>query len=418
MFWKIGRSLIIAIGLITETFMAFFIWDQHNDLKLVLYYSLILFASVPIGALVAGILAEDVLPKLSILLASWLIIIQILIMLFFKENLNEQNILFIGLLGGLSEGLMVVGVNIMDFENGVKDHAKFYASNIIVKEILTLVIPLGAAFLIHINSYDVVFKITAGIVLACAFFVTIFRSSYIPNKFEIKKILAIPGTNRDKKPLIWGTFLEGLSEGITLSILPIILLYMVGNILNWGLINTFLVVIAIILSIFLRNIVNDSNSKILFVIGAAIFALSSLLFLNNYSFTILMVFLIAKVIMDVIKEISYHSSLERIMEEDRMEYQLHGEYEFLIQLSTASGRVLPVLILIFLNIQITNEIMIRMFLLVVGILPIIIISALGKSAIFNSSYEKDRNINNINDLEPQFEENSDIPELNPVHITR
>jgi MFS family permease len=415
MYWKISRSLIIAVNLITDTFLAFFIWEQNNNLKLVLYYGLIFFASVPIGALVAAVITEYIAPKVSILLAAWLVIIQILILLAFKEDLTIFNILLIGFIGGVSEGLMAVGVNVVDFENGVKDHAKFYASHVLIKEILTLLIPLGAAYLIHISSYSTVFKITVGIVILAVISVLSFKTSYVTNKFEPDKVFSFPGTNKDKHTLAWGTFLEGLSEGVTFTILPIILLSMVGNVLNWGYINTALVFVAIIFSFFIRNIVNDKNSKILFMLGATFFALAGMLFLNELSFTILILFLLAKMLMDVIKEVSYYSSLEKIMEEDRQEYHLHGEYEFFVQVFTSLGRVIPIALLLAINIQLADQVNIRLILLTVGLMPLIIISVLGKSAVFKTNYESEMQIRNIREIEGQ-EVNSNsanLPKLKP-----
>ena len=198
------------------------------------------------------------------------------------------------------------------------------------------------------------------------------------SSFSLKEILTIPGTNPGKPALIKGVFMEGLSEGITLTIVPIITLVFVGSIINWGILNTALVLISILGSFLLGQIITDKNSKSLYAIGALIYASSCLFFISRYNFYILAAFLVARAMMYVIKSSGYYGTIDKLMSQDTNEEFMYSEYQFLIDLVSSIARLIPLVILIILNINIKDEVIIRTVLIGLGLIPLFTLSMLEK----------------------------------------
>ncbi len=382
MVWETLRILIIGSSLIADTFLTFFIWEKEKDLKIILFYGLAYFIAIPIFSLISGFISEHLQPKIALLLSNWARIIQLFAIIYFQDDLRLENIMFIAFLGGISEGMTILASNVIDFDKGIKEHAGFFATRAIIKEALTFIIPLSAAFFIaKTQDFQALFSLTIGILFINVFLTTIIKYKHARSTFDIKHILSFPGTNPDKKILVAGSFLEGLSEGITLTIFPIMLLYLAGSILNWGFLNTLLVISAIITSILIKRFVNDSNYKYLYVFGAFGFAALSVFLITDFNLFIFVVFLLAKSVMDVIKDVSFYATIEQMMSEDKNEYNLHAEYEFLAEASTSIGRLLPIIVLIAININTSDQLLFRLIFIVVGILPLLTLSVLGKSAI-------------------------------------
>jgi hypothetical protein len=223
----------------------------------------------------------------------------------------------------------------------------------------------------------------------------LFKNDYVKNKFELANILKFPGTNADKFTLVKGVFFEGLSEGFNFTIFPIIILIFVGNILNWGILNTFLVLVAISIAYLIRRYVNDVNSKLIYSAAAFFFAFASLFLISGINFYIIMLFLLAKTFMQLVKEISYFSAVDNIIDEDRREYELYAEYQFLIELATSTGRIIPIIALLLINVNIENHFTIILILLAIGFIPMTTLSFLSKSAIFSPTYKEENTIETI-----------------------
>lgn len=394
MLWPISKVLFTSSDIITKTFLAFFIWQTKNDLETVLIFSLAYFAAIPVASLISGFISDTMEPKIAILLGTWIQIFQLLALLFYGNNLSLEVIAIIALIGGMAEGLRSIAEKVIDNRYYLNREAtKVTASKTFIKETLLLFLPLSTAYLISTSgSYVLVFKITILILLLNAITITLFSQKHVRSTFNLLPVITFHGTNRDKSRLVQAVFIEGLSEGVTYALLPIVLLTFVGSLLNWGLLNTSFVLLSVAISFLFNKYATDLNFKFVYATGAFLFASASVFFLTQFNFFIVVIFLIAKSLMDVIKETGYYSSLEGIIAEDRKKHELYAEYQILIEFVTSLGRLVPIVILVYMGINIHDDVVIRFTLLVIGILPLITLSFLGKTVIFNANYQKEDQI--------------------------
>ncbi len=385
MTWSLIRLLAISSDLITRTFLAFYIWENTHDLHLILFLGLIYFAVMPFAELTTGYVTDRFDIKIPMLIGVWIQIIQIVLILYAHFPIGPMLLVLIALTGGISEGIRNISVHAIEF--GVQEQSNithYYADKTFFTKAIELILPLAAAYLVTVTdgNFDFLFRLIIGLLIIKVFFVLLFKIPKARNTFDLKNILTFPGTNKDKLTLVKGVFLEGLAEGITLTILPVIVLIFAESILKWGFVNTGIAIFGTLVSLFLTQWVNDINSKVLYALGAFIFAGASTFFLSEINFLVIIIFLVANELMQVIKEVSYSASVERIMEEDRKEYRLYSEYQFLVDTISCIGRVTPIGILLLTGLNINNDLTLRITLIVIGILPIISLSVLGKSRIF------------------------------------
>src|SRR3989338_2211543 len=382
MLWKYIDLISSASDTILKTFLALFLWETAENLYPILIFSVAYFAAIPLASLIGGALSNAIAPKVSMLSGIWMQIVQIILIITLATSLDAFLLVLIGIIGGLGEGFKNIAIrDIADQTRSHANEAKYYTKRSIQNELLRLFIPLACALLIGTGTagYMVIFKVSVLLLVAESLLTSLVQVQNASSDFKLKEILTIPGTNPNKATLMKGVFMEGLSEGVTLTILPIITLVFVGSIINWGVLNTALVLISIFASLVIEQIINDTNSKSLYAIGALLYASVSLFFIARYNFYILAIFLITRTLMFVIKDAGYYGSIDKMMAQDKNEITLFSEYQFLIDLVTSIARLLLLILLIILGINIKDETLIRILLISLGLVTLFTLSMLGKS---------------------------------------
>ena len=390
--WTLIRLLAISSDILTRTFLAFYIWENTHDLKIILFFGLIYFAVIPIAELIAAYVTDQFDIKIPMLVGVWIQIIQIVLIISIQFPIGTTLLVLIAITGGISEAIRNITMHAIQFGVKQQEHiTHYYADRTFFSKSLELILPLTAAYIVTATdgNFDFLFQIIIGVLIVKTILVIFYKIPPAKNKFDLKNILTFPGTNKDKLTLVKGVFMEGLSEGITLTILPVIVLIFAESILRWGYVNTGIALFGVLVSLFLTQWVNDLNSKILYAFGAFIFAAASTFFLVEINFLVIILFLIANELMQVIKDISYNASVERIIEEDRREYRLYSEYQYLVDAVSSMGRIVPIAILLYTGLNLESDIVIRITLVVIGILPLISLSVLGKSRIFSETVKKE-----------------------------
>ena len=403
MLWNLNKALFTVNEIVITTFIAFFIWSQNSDLRLILIFSLAFFASVPIGSLLAGLIIGNISSKMSVILANIFQIVQLMLVVWLSKNLQLADILIIGAVGGLAEGLRNTSIMTIDVDKRVGNNIRYFSEDTFFSSIAKLIVPLTAGYIVTrlSSGYIALFYANIFVAILSITLTTFSKIPHLPSKYELKAIFTIPGTNPDKPALVKGTLLEGLTESISITILPIILLSFVGTVFNWSILNTALLLLMVLMSFIFKELLSSIGSKVAYNLTALFFAAASIFLVAQYNFIVIAVFLIAKSLMDLVKSVSYDSSVQEIIEEDRVQYKLHPEYQFLTDTFTSIGRILPIILLLLLNVQPDNSLVMRFLFLWIGIMPLITISVLGKTAIFTQ--EKEEEIKSIR--------NDDIPTL-------
>lgn len=397
--WNIIKTLNVALEFVSLTFLIFYFWEEEKNFYLVLTFALFHFLAIPLFTTLSGIITDKISPKIAIILSNLVQIIALLIVVTSIDTINFEIAAIIGLITGIGAGLNDIAFNVLESFYSDENISRAYAGKTLVENITDLTLPIIGALIVGLTGeYSYLFILT----IILHFFLIILALFFNPNinksKFELLEMFKSRSGN-ENWVLAKASFLEGLFDGITLIILPIIVLSFAGNILNWGAINTLLITISIVISIILSRFVTEKSSQWLYALGAILFAGSSIVLIAQYNFYVIMVFLIAMAFMEVIKEISFNSAVDQVIEIDRYGYKLESEYHVFVSYFSALGKLLPVVILLFLGLDINEEFILRGSLLIAGLLPVIILSALGQSIIFKPKYKDEIHLHNANEIE-------------------
>lgn len=387
MLWTANKILLNIINLSTEIFIAFFIWEEHKDMYTLLIFTLALFIAAPVGALIASYLTSKNQAKYCILIGNWIQIVQITLILYFYKDLSINIIFLLGILGGLSDGIKSTVMDLVDkMSVKLEDLEKHYAKRVVMFNTLKAVIPLAIAYLVaQTGSYIYLFASVIALLLVSTI-LSLFLNINIEKKtFHMKEVFQIPGTNNNKLSLINTVIFEGLTEGITTTILPIMILTKVGNLVDWGYINTSAMVFTLIISLTMSKWFTDTSSRATYALGALIFATSSIFFISYYNAVVIVVFLLTMSFMDLIKKTSFMASVERIVSSDRSTCDMDAEYAFMTEVFTSIGRLVPIILILISGQNITDDFFTRAVFLITGMLPLITISLLAKTSVFDSN---------------------------------
>ncbi len=223
-----------------------------------------------------------------------LLILSILALLIFKENIIKYIYLFKTL-----ERLVEVSYS-MPFEliiigsNNDKTMSNFIANVNILSGIATILTPVFSGFIIQKFSYYMLFIILiieTAIIIAISFKIKDFTVN--DKKLELKKFWGLAKEKKHLQNIYKCMFYRRIStQGIITELLPIILFLRLGTELNLGTYNSIFAVISIA-ALQILKIINKKNiRKSFYPYLAIIIFVSSLLVVYNTSFITLLIYYI------------------------------------------------------------------------------------------------------------------------------
>lgn len=266
----------------------------NNDLSFIIKYTLF---SVLAGFVICYIILKFINSRnaKTIYKASFpLLVLTILVLLLFKENIVNYIFLF-QILEKLAEicysvpyELIVIG------SNNNNTMSNFMANINILASIATIITPIFSGFIIQKFSYYILFIILmleTLIIIAISFKIKDFTVS--DKKLELKKFFKISKDKKHIKDIYKCMFYRRISsQGAIIELLPIILFLRLGTEMDFGIYTTVFAVLSIISLQILKIINNKKIRKNFYPYLAIIIFLSSLLVVYNSSFTTLLIYYI------------------------------------------------------------------------------------------------------------------------------
>lgn len=266
----------------------------NNDLSFIIKYTLF-------GVFIDIIICYTILKFINSRNAKYiyklsfpLLVINILALLVFKENIVKYIFLF-KILERLSElsysmpyELIVIG------SNTNKTMSNFIANINILSSIATILTPVFSGFIIQKFSYYMLFVILiieALVIIGISFKIKDFTVSN--KKLEIKKFFKIVKNKKYIQDIYKCMFYRRISsQGAIRELLPIILFLRLGTEMDLGTYNSIFAVISIGALQILKIINNKNLKKEFYPYLAIIIFISSLLVVYNVSFTTLIIYYI------------------------------------------------------------------------------------------------------------------------------
>lgn len=333
---------------ISSIFLNFFIFQYTNSLNETLIFDIYYFASMPFFAFVAGIVSKFLSSKVSCILGLFFNILTLLLVLFFPSFILSHSYI-LGLIQGISGGFYFSSTNnLSQHLTNMNNREDFNAKTSIFSNVASVIVPLFTALIVAATkSYTLVF-IVATIFYFCSF-IYLIPIKYIEPKSNFRPIytLLIIRKNNDTWLSFKAIFIMGIYQGIAFTLLPILILITLPNIGWWGVYQTFLAILSIILTVYYQKMFKQDKAKYPLLLYSFMFAIVGLILSVNYNQIVFFIYTILNTIMVVIIYVSYTSIIQNITDEYKEFENRIIEKNIIDEFSLNSGRFL-ILLLIFL----------------------------------------------------------------------
>ncbi len=313
----------------------------NNDLSFIIKYTL--FGVLAEFVILYAILKFSNSRNIKIIYkASFpLLILNILVLLVFKENIVNYIFLF-KILERLAKvcysmpyELIVIG------SNNNNTMSNFMANINILSSIATILTPVFSGFIIHKFSYYMLFIILileALIVIAVSFKIKDFTVS--DKNLELKKFFKIIKDKKHIQNIYKCMFYRRISsQGAMTELLPIILFLRLGTEMDLGIYNSAFAILSIISLQILKVLNNKKIKKDFYPYLAIIIFLSSLLVVYNSSFiTLLIYYILINSLGTIIESESCSIVYSAIRTKDLIEYK--KEHIFTYNIYMTIGQII------------------------------------------------------------------------------
>ncbi len=374
---------------IVGIFVSFFIWDKSESLTLVSIFHLFSAAGIVCGALISGYLTNKYSSGPLRGIGAILTAIPILILFILGDN-SVNYIIPIGLLFGIAVGIRVIPYKLL-FTNvlSVQNRENFLNLDNTAYSFVNIVVPLLAALVVgKTGNYSFLFILTAILFIIAAIPVLLLRDpQFATSSYELKNAIKEIKADADLKKIMWAKLLEGIKLGITVSVWSIIILNIVGSLENWGLFNTIFAILATIVTYTVGRKIKFSNSRIFFVITAFFFASAGLFFATNVNLVTYLVFSFVAGICETIFDIGYQSITSKVIDRNIKSSSVTGEVMLLQEIPLFLGRSIPLLLVIFTKPSFQDDLVLKLLIILVSIIPLIMSSILIKVNVAKRSFD-------------------------------
>ena len=380
-YWLTSFNLFALALTVSDIFLTFYIWDKSSSIRTISIYHLAMFITIPIFAILAGILSEKRSPvdgySIGLLIRAFVFILVI----FFPKFIMD-NIWLFGSIYGASIGISAVSANIINskiFENSLE---KMMSFNVIIGSITNLMAPFFATIIASTLGFNPLLAASLlFLLLAWMSSRKIEKLVYGDGGFNLLNgSLLKRKTNNNLLFLV--QFIEGIRSGFLWAYAGILAYIFVGGIKSWGMYNLFFTGLTILFGLIFSKTLRLHTNKLFVVTTGLFYSLACLLLGVNFS---LGYFLFYSLVMSFVSAVGWSSflgTINQIMKEDSDFEKYRIEYYVAIELPLALGRIIPLLLILIFNVNKFSDFGIRFSWILVGIIPIISFSLLNRSRVW------------------------------------
>jgi YQGE family putative transporter len=355
-----AQMLTLSFGLysladpILWTFVNAFLWRETNNIVLVALYNLFLFAGLPIGFFVNGLILKRFKATEFLMFASIVQGLVIFVLMFFP-NVTLPITLIAGFIFGISTGLFWSSKNYLTLK-AVKSDDRIYFSSLesVTGTISGIIIPFIVGSVIvfgdsrHLYLPSSAYKIFAAITLLILFF-----SGYILRQLDIQKDLVTNIILR-QAPKIWRRFrlmkiFYGIFDSGAIFVPVLMVLILVGQEGTLGSLQSIASVISAIAIYFVSKRVSQKDQIKLITIGVVFNIIATILFGFTYSAVGVIIYFILEAIAS-----PFHWSGYAPLANDAIDYcskdSVNHDYSFIFdeELFLNLGRILGIIFFVLL----------------------------------------------------------------------
>jgi len=386
--WLSVELLYALANAVIINFVSLYIWQTKQDLSPILLYHIALFVGIPIAGLAASYLTEKNRLKYSFAISFLTKALVLFSIIRYPETFINHPLVF-GFISALATGFFIMPRNtVFQLLTDDTERGKQTAILNVGLSFIELAIPLlGAFWVFSTGSYNGIFTFAIFILVLSAFFLSRIRLTTGDNIWNIKMALNFH-RNPDFFKLALIQYFSGIKNGISWALFDVLTFYLLqGNMSKWGITDSFLNLIGIVGGIvYTKYIAGKLDLPILMLTGL-IYTGVNILFVSNFTFASLVTFMAFHYLAQVFLASSISPVVTGMLEEDSRAGELINEYNAILEFPLALGRITPLVVLFIANSSLDYDPVLKIIFLVMGVVPLIIVSILKKTHLFKLQFE-------------------------------
>jgi len=368
-------------------FVNFFIWDKTNSLSSIALFQIFCGIGILIGAFLSTFLLNRAAPNTVRAAGVILTAVSIGIISLLNPETSSSLVLS-GFVFGFDIGLRAQAYKLL-FTKAIEVHSreKFLTLDKLFSSIISIVVPFIAAYTVSkTGDYTGIFVLMI-IFLVVSVVPLLFISglNVAVTRLAFGEVLDEIKREKDLKKTLTAKFFEGIQIGIDNSVWSIIVLSIVGSLQGWGLFNTIFAALAAIVSYTIGKKIKFSNSKFVFAIMAVILTVVGLLFASNFNFASYILFSFVSGIATNLFDTAFQSIENKIKDRKISDSNSLDEYNLIEEVPVFAGKMIPFLVVFIFNPTFENDLLLRLFVAVISIIPLLIFSILSDVVVVRKS---------------------------------
>ena len=367
----ISALFTLAMGL-SGIFINIFFWRQTNDITVIVIYNLLQYISIPVNFLFAGMLSKrkNGIWALRVGFGMFALFYSLILII---GNKGNAYIYILGIVNGIAAGFYWLAFSILCFDfTDINNRDTFNGYNGSIAGIAGALAPVTSGYIISsfggIRGYNIVFALTLSLFIVLIILSIGLKCKECSSKLQFKRIFlknCEEWNEIRKSTMFWG--FRDVIIGFLVNILIIEVTKSEFSLGKLSLIGSFLSAVGFML---VQKIIKPKHRIISIFLGTIISFLAVIGLIIRVNYTTILIFTFLNSFFLPFFMIQLSSStfnvINRVHEEDmRVEYVINKEIVLNI------GRIISSLILILVLNIFKGPYVIKIYLLFIGIIPIV-----------------------------------------------
>lgn len=353
-----ARILLFIHGLyssstaLSNLFIGIYLWRIDNDYITVATYYLMLFIFSTTAFAVSGWILTKLGRSSVYRIGLLLHFLFFAILLIIKEKAAFYPI-ELGIIHGVALGFYWLSLNVLIYDSTKQeDRSFFYGINGFLTSTAGVLGPTVAGATMGLfeglTGYFIIFAVSLSLYIFIGIFSYQLENQHSTNRYKLKKLLEPSGWNEKWRRVLASSFMFGTREGIFMFIINLLFYIATASEVKLGWFNSLCSILGMCAFYLVGRLVRQKNRSRFLFIGVFGLFLSSLVLIYDINFYSLLLFGIMNAIFTPYLIVPYSAIGLDVIDQNPESGQLRTEYIVVREIAINLGRVIPVLLFIFL----------------------------------------------------------------------
>lgn len=380
-------SLYVVADFVIGTLTNLYLWNDSASTRLVLEYNAWVFITMLGISQLSVYVVKYLGIKTTYALAMVFSLIQLIMLVVYGENISSL-VFLLGILSGVGIGLQSYCYTVLATNLNNQKAEYFFGTKMASMNLMRLTMVPLITFLISLSgSYFGGFGI--GILFLLMIMALIYLLKVQIDSDQVKPLdgWLLIKEFPDVRKYVTSRFLYGIFNGLFWVVLGITLYQLIENVFWWGIALTLITLLSVIGSYLYGKYSKPQYDQYVATIVAFLFASATLILAVYWSLTTLLLYQLALLLMNIVLSTDFEVFLLTIAKENETIKKSQQGLISVGELFLNLGRLLPILILIFVGFSFTNTLMLRILFACVSIIPLYMMVTLKDTRPFKDTYD-------------------------------